>query len=606
MSSSSTTSTEETAGGISVPDLLITVAYFSIPLQLVVAVVRYPHLGRKAATVRPALILVILFALFIFLCGTGHLLRCLHLGDTTLFAVFNIITAAVSLITAAYLMPFTQLLLDSVDRILATRAQSKAIVEDLYPEPTMRRRMLDRMAAESTSGGAPVPASAAAAAHVGAGANSNVNVNSNDNSRASALSRESVKISPEDADGPSSSSSSSSSLSSHEEESDATPKMQQHMAENAGNRSASNLRAFQAFFQQPFMRRPSGGPFARRRSTDSGGPYHMHGNHASGGAGHKPDFDVRANDNAEPIAMQFDSCSVLLADIQGFTAWSARSTPDQVFTLLEHIFWEFDQTAREMGVFKLATVGDCYIATCGVPFPREDHAVALTVYAERCRRRMNDAKHRLAHDHGLEGVLDLTMRFGIHSGPITAGVLRGQKSRFELFGDTINTASRMESTGLPNRIQLSSSTAALLRKAGKDDWIVPRGQRIQAKGKGEMQTFLLKPNCLSDDDDAVTGSLLSVCRSTNPGDEDDGHRRSIRSLQGFDIEGQLNDLVEAEVPLQLHCKESLDLEMFQASLRSVESVDSQTKKMVGMNTCADIKTLGTKADVHVDLEDGIV
>eukprot|EP00563_Minutocellus_polymorphus_P000171 CAMPEP_0181043436 /NCGR_PEP_ID=MMETSP1070-20121207/12708_1 /TAXON_ID=265543 /ORGANISM="Minutocellus polymorphus, Strain NH13" /LENGTH=297 /DNA_ID=CAMNT_0023121767 /DNA_START=127 /DNA_END=1016 /DNA_ORIENTATION=+ len=139
------------SSGISIPDLLITVAYFSIPLQLVVAICRYPHLGRKAASF-PVVILVVLFALFIFLCGAGHLLRCLNYDPTsTLFQVLNILTAAISLVTAVYLVPFAPLLLASVDRIMQSRAQSKAIVEDLYPEPNMRRRILASMSMSASN-----------------------------------------------------------------------------------------------------------------------------------------------------------------------------------------------------------------------------------------------------------------------------------------------------------------------------------------------------------------------------------------------------------------------------------------------------------------------
>ena len=86
------------------------------------------------------------------------------------------------------------------------------------------------------------------------------------------------------------------------------------------------------------------------------------------------------------------------------------------------------------------------------------------------------------------------MRFGLHSGPVTAGVLRGDKSRFQLFGDTVNTAARIESTGLKDRIHLSQETADLLKEAGKDKWLIPRTDLVHAKGKGEMKTYWLASN----------------------------------------------------------------------------------------------------------------
>jgi class 3 adenylate cyclase len=92
----------------------------------------------------------------------------------------------------------------------------------------------------------------------------------------------------------------------------------------------------------------------------------------------------------------------------------------------------------------------------------------------------------------------LQMRIGLHSGSVTAGVLRGTKGRFQLFGDTVNTASRMESNGVAGRIHISQATAEFIISKGKEDWIIPREEKIAVKGKGEMQTYFINvPGCIS-------------------------------------------------------------------------------------------------------------
>lgn len=96
------------------------------------------------------------------------------------------------------------------------------------------------------------------------------------------------------------------------------------------------------------------------------------------------------------------------------------------------------------GVFKVETIGDCYVAVTGLPDPQPDHAVRMTKFARECLRKVTDLTHKLETSLGPD-TGDLCMRFGLHSGPVTAGVLRGEKSRFQLFGDTVNTASRMVS-----------------------------------------------------------------------------------------------------------------------------------------------------------------
>jgi class 3 adenylate cyclase len=197
--------------------------------------------------------------------------------------------------------------------------------------------------------------------------------------------------------------------------------------------------------------------------------------------------------SGRPIADLFNDTTVLFADIAGFTAWSSVREPSQVFTLLEEIYGAFDAIAARRGVFKVETIGDSYVAVTGLPEPREDHAVVMAKFARDCRTQFSVLSRELEVTLGPE-TGDLQMRFGLHSGPVTAGVLRGQKSRFQLFGDTVNTAARMESTGTRNRIQVSQSTADLLITARKGSWVKPRKELVEAKGKGKMQTYWVEPS----------------------------------------------------------------------------------------------------------------
>jgi Adenylate and Guanylate cyclase catalytic domain len=111
---------------------------------------------------------------------------------------------------------------------------------------------------------------------------------------------------------------------------------------------------------------------------------------------------------------------------------------------------------------------------------------------------------------------DLMLRIGIHSGPVTAGVLRGQKSRFQLFGDSVNTASRMESTGKANKIQISQETANLLNDAGKSHWITPRDTLVEAKGKGTIQTYWAEPTSKGSRTETSVSQNDDQMNDTNP------------------------------------------------------------------------------------------
>ena len=175
----------------------------------------------------------------------------------------------------------------------------------------------------------------------------------------------------------------------------------------------------------------------------------------------------------KPIADLFPECTIIFADIAGFTAWSSVREPTQVFILLETLYRAFDEIAKRRRVFKVETVGDCYVAVTGLPDPRKDHAIAMSRFARECMLRMQVLVQKLEVTLGPD-TGDLSMRMGMHSGPVTAGVLRGERSRFQLFGDTMNTAARMEHTGVRDRIQVSQETADLLIAAGKTTWVTRR------------------------------------------------------------------------------------------------------------------------------------
>lgn len=178
----------------------------------------------------------------------------------------------------------------------------------------------------------------------------------------------------------------------------------------------------------------------------------------------------------------------MFADLKGFTAWSSERAPADVFELLETIYGEFDKIARKMDVFKVETIGDCYVAVTGIPSPQADHAARMVRFAHVCMVKMSKLTEKLVQTLG-EETRELEFRVGLHSGPTTAGVLRGDKGRFQLFGDTVNTAARMESTGAPGQIHFSLATAAELRSGGHDEWVIEREDLISVKGKGEMQTY---------------------------------------------------------------------------------------------------------------------
>jgi guanylate cyclase len=184
---------------------------------------------------------------------------------------------------------------------------------------------------------------------------------------------------------------------------------------------------------------------------------------------------------AEPqtIADQFTSASILFADVVDFTPRAELLSPTEVVGLLDHLFSHFDMLADRYGVEKIKTIGDCYMVAAGVPVPRPDHAQAL---AQLALDMLDAMRSRDAVGH-----LGLELRVGINSGPVVAGVIGRKRFLYDLWGDAVNTASRMETHGTPGRIQITRATFELIN----DEFLCePRGP-VPVKGKGDMETWYL-------------------------------------------------------------------------------------------------------------------
>jgi adenylate cyclase len=182
---------------------------------------------------------------------------------------------------------------------------------------------------------------------------------------------------------------------------------------------------------------------------------------------------------AEPnaIADDFDDASILFADVVDFTPLASRLDAREVVGLLDRLFTAFDELVDRYEVEKIKTIGDCYMVAAGVPSPRPDHAQALADLA----LEMKDCAHTC-----LPGS-DLRLRIGISSGPVVAGVIGRRRFLYDLWGDTVNMASRMESHGISDEIQITRPTWELL----DGEFVTERLGLVAVKGKGEVETWRL-------------------------------------------------------------------------------------------------------------------
>jgi class 3 adenylate cyclase len=180
------------------------------------------------------------------------------------------------------------------------------------------------------------------------------------------------------------------------------------------------------------------------------------------------------------IADGFPDVTVMFADIVDFTRRSERIAPEQVVESLNDLFSVFDQLARERGLEKIKTIGDAYMVVGGLPDPRPDHAEAVAEMALAMRAEVAG--------HVDPGGQPLAVRIGIDTGPVVAGVIGTSRFSYDLWGDTVNTASRMESHGVPDCIQVTARTYQRLR----DHYRFERRGPIPVKGKGDIVTYLLE------------------------------------------------------------------------------------------------------------------
>lgn len=178
------------------------------------------------------------------------------------------------------------------------------------------------------------------------------------------------------------------------------------------------------------------------------------------------------------IADGYQMVSILFADIENFTVLSQKVSPESLVHFLNDVFSHLDLLAEKYGMEKIKTIGDAYMAVSGIPIWRENHAesaMKMAIEIQNFVKTLRDPSGR-----------PLRMRIGIHSGPVVAGVIGKKKFAYDLWGDAVNTASRLESHGVPGRIQISETTYDLLEDTSR----IEIRRLIDVKGKGEMRTYL--------------------------------------------------------------------------------------------------------------------
>ncbi len=192
------------------------------------------------------------------------------------------------------------------------------------------------------------------------------------------------------------------------------------------------------------------------------------------------DIAARLKASEEPLADTHESVSVLFADLAGFTDISRKMTADELVNLLNDLFSRFDKLAKEHGAEKIKTIGDAYMVATGLKGSIADHAEKISDLALGMQKAFGEFRR--------DNKVDLKLRIGVHSGAVIAGVIGKQKFSYDMWGNTVNVASRMESEGIPDQIQISAETWEMLSDRFQTS---PRGE-IQIKGHRPRATYLLE------------------------------------------------------------------------------------------------------------------
>ncbi|MEQ8353690.1 MAG: adenylate/guanylate cyclase domain-containing protein [Leptospiraceae bacterium] len=235
--------------------------------------------------------------------------------------------------------------------------------------------------------------------------------------------------------------------------------------------------------------------------------------------------ELKERGHVEPI--YYDSVSVLFTDFVGFTKAAANLSPAELIQELDGCFSQFDEVSWRNSMEKLKTIGDAYMCAGGLPVPNEGHAIDACLTALEFRsfmKQMAEVKQQL-------GFQFWQIRIGIHSGPVTAGVIGQNKFAYDIWGDTVNVASRMESSGSPGMVNISGATYDLV----KDLFECEHRGKVQAKGKGEMDMYFLhriKPELSADEDGLLPNAMFELARTDMDMEELDELRRDVAVLKG--------------------------------------------------------------------------